>query len=83
MRLSTGCVRWLWVENYFVTNSEAKDHSAAMRYTLLMRDKLNGLDPNNYLCHVQSVITDHPISCIDELPLGCESTRSRFHLTSH
>ncbi len=40
-----------------------------MMYTLLNTAKLNGLDPESYLCHVLTTIANHPINSIDELLL--------------
>ena len=54
-------------KNYLFAGSDAGGHSAAMMYTLLNTAKLNGLDPESYLCHVLTTIADHPINSIDEL----------------
>ena len=40
---------------------------AAVFYTLLETAKLNGIDPQAWLSLVFTVITDHPISRVDEL----------------
>ena len=40
---------------------------AATMYSLLGTVKLNGMNRENYLRHVLSVIADHPVNQIDEL----------------
>jgi hypothetical protein len=47
--------------------SDAGGERAAAIYSLIGSAKLNGLDPEAYLCQVLTRIPDHPINRIDEL----------------
>jgi transposase len=47
--------------------SDSGGERAAAMYSLIGSCKLNGIDPRAYLCHVLSVIADHPINRVDEL----------------
>ncbi|MFT4465888.1 MAG: transposase domain-containing protein, partial [Sodalis sp. (in: enterobacteria)] len=38
-----------------------------LMYTLIGSCKLNGVEPEAYLCHVLAIIADHPINKIKEL----------------
>jgi transposase len=54
-------------KNYLHVGSDAGGHTAAVMYTLLGTAKLNGINPQRYLCHVLERIADHPSNRIDEL----------------
>jgi transposase len=53
--------------NYLFAGSDRGGERAAVFYTLIGSAKLNGLDPEAYLRHVLTHITDHPITRIEEL----------------
>jgi hypothetical protein len=53
-------------KNYLFAGSDSGGHAAAMRYGLLNTAKLNGLDPEAYLHHVQSNIAEHPVNRVQE-----------------
>ena len=52
-----------------VTQSFARTRGerAALMYTILQTAKMNGLNPEAYLCDIISRIADHPINKIDQL----------------
>ena len=54
-------------KNYLFAGSDAGGERAATMYSLIGTAKLNGLDPEAYLCNVLSRIADHPINRIEEL----------------
>ena len=54
-------------KNYLFAGSDAGGDRAAAIYSLVGTAKLNGLDPQAYLCHVLTVIAEHPVSRIAEL----------------
>jgi transposase len=54
-------------KNYLFAGSDAGGERAAAIYSLIGSAKLNGLDPEAYLCQVLTHIPDHPINRIDEL----------------
>lgn len=54
-------------KNYLFAGSDAGGDRAALMYGLLNTAKLNGLNPQDYLTQVLSVIADHPVSRVDEL----------------
>ena len=54
-------------KNYLFAGSDAGGERAAAIYSLIGSAKLNGLDPEAYLCQVLTRIPDHPINRIDEL----------------
>lgn len=53
-------------KNYLFAGSDAGGERAASIYTLVETAKLNGLDPEAYLCDVLTRIAEHPINRIDE-----------------
>jgi hypothetical protein len=53
--------------NWTFAGSDAGGERAAMMYTLIETAKLNGLDPEAYLCNVIGRIADHPARRIDQL----------------
>ncbi len=53
--------------NWTFAGSDSGGERAAAIYSLIETAKLNGLDPEAYLCHVIERIADHPISRIAEL----------------
>ena len=53
--------------NYLFMGSDAGGERAASIYSLVETAKLNGLDPQAYLCDVLTRIAEHPINRIDEL----------------
>jgi len=54
-------------KNFLFAGSDCGGERAAAMYTLLGTVKLNGLDPELYLCTVLARIADHPISQIHDL----------------
>ena len=54
-------------KNYLFAGSDRGGERAATIYSLIGTAKLNGLDPESYLCNVLSRIADHPINRIAEL----------------
>lgn len=54
-------------KNFLFCGSDAGGDRAAAIYSLLGTAKLNGLDPELYLCRVLEQIADHPINRISEL----------------
>jgi transposase len=54
-------------KNYLFAGSDAGGERAAAIYSILGSAKLNGLDPEFYLCRVLERIADHPINRIHEL----------------
>jgi hypothetical protein len=53
--------------SYLFAGSDAGGERAAAMYSLIGCCKLNGLDPEAYLCHVFERIADHPVNRINEL----------------
>ena len=54
-------------KNYLFAGADSGGERAAAIYSLVGSAKLNGLDPELYLCTVLGQIADHPISRIAEL----------------
>jgi transposase len=54
-------------KNYLFAGSDAGGQRAAAIYSLIGTAKLNGLDPEAYLCTVLERIADHPINQVDQL----------------
>jgi transposase len=54
-------------KNYLFAGSDAGGERAAAIYSLIGTAKLNGINPEKYLCDVLSRIADHPINRIEEL----------------
>ena len=54
-------------KNYLFAGSDTGGERAAAIYSLIGSAKLNGLDPEAYLCEVLTRIADHPINRIEEL----------------
>lgn len=54
-------------KNYLFAGSDSGGDRAASIYSLIGTAKLNGLDPEAYLCHVLTRIADHPVNRIHEL----------------
>jgi transposase len=54
-------------KNYLFAGSNAGGERAAAMYSLIGTAKLNGIDPEAYLCTVLNRIADHPIHGIVEL----------------
>ena len=64
-------------KNYLFAGSDAGGERAAALYGLIGSAKLNGLDPEAYLCYVLTRIADHPINRIgDVLPWNVAQPRS-------
>ena len=64
MRLCTACHNR---KNYLFAGADVGGERAAAIYSLVGTAKLNGIDPESYLCQVLTQIADHPINRIDEL----------------
>lgn len=54
-------------KNYLHMGSDKGGERAAAIYTLIGTCKLNGINPEAYLCHVLARIADHPVNKIDKL----------------
>jgi transposase len=54
-------------KNWLFAGSDAGGERAAAIYSLIETAKLNGLDPEAYLCHVLERIADHPVNRVAEL----------------
>ena len=54
-------------KNFLFLGADTGGERAEAIYTLIGTAKLNGLNPEAYLCHVLERIADHPINRIDEL----------------
>ena len=54
-------------KNYLFAGSDAGGERAAAVYSLIGTAKLNGINPEKYLCDVLTRIPDHPINRIEEL----------------
>src|SRR3982751_2198172 len=63
-------------KNYLFAGSDAGGERAALLYSLIGSAKLNGLDPEAYLCEVLTRIADHPVNRISELLLWNWAIRS-------
>jgi len=58
--------------------SDTGGERAAAIYSLIGTAKLNGINPEKYLCDVLSRIADHPINRIEELlPWNLVTIRSQ------
>jgi transposase len=69
-------------KNYLFAGSDAGGERAALLYSLIGSAKLNGLDPEAYLCEVLTRIADHPVNRVSELlpwsiTLGPQATDAR------
>ena len=65
-------------KNYLFAGSDTGGERAAAVYSLIGTAKLNGINPEKYLCDVLSCIADHPINRIDELlPWNLVTIRSQ------
>ena len=63
-------------KNYLFAGSDRGGERAAAMYSLIETAKLNGIDPQAYLCDVLGRIADHPINRINELlPWNWQPTR--------
>jgi transposase len=54
-------------KNWTFAGSDEGGKRAAVMYTLIESAKMNGLDPEAYLCNVIARIADHPINRIRDL----------------
>jgi hypothetical protein len=54
-------------KNFLFAGADSGGERAAAMYTLLETAKLNGLNPEAYLCYVLERIAEQPINRIDEL----------------
>lgn len=54
-------------KNYLFAGSDSGGERAAAIYSLIGTAKLNGLDPEAYLCEVLTRIADHPVNRIGDL----------------
>ena len=54
-------------KNWLFAGSDTGGERAALMYTILQTAKMNGLNPEAYLCDIISRIADHPINKIDQL----------------
>jgi transposase len=54
-------------KNWLFAGSDDGGERAAAIYTLSGTAKLNGLNPESYLCYVLGCIADHPINQIEAL----------------
>lgn len=54
-------------KNHLFAGADTGGERAAGIYSLVGSAKLNGLDPEAYLCYVLERIAEHPINRIDEL----------------
>jgi len=54
-------------KNWLFAGADSGGDRAALMYTIIQTARLNGLDPEAYLCDVLGRIADHPINRIDEL----------------
>jgi transposase len=65
-------------KNWLFAGSDSGGERAAAMYTLIETAKLNGLNPEAYLCDVLARIADHPINRIAELlPWNVDRVRPR------
>ncbi len=53
--------------NYLFAGADSGGERAAGIYSLIGTAKLNGIDPEAWLRHVLTQITDHPVNRVDEL----------------
>jgi transposase len=67
-------------KNYLFAGSDTGGDRAASIYTIMQTAKLNGMNPESYLCDTLSKIAEgHPISRIDELMPWRRSGDTRTH----
>jgi transposase len=72
--------------NYLFMGSDAGGERAAAIYSLVDTAKLNGLDPQAYLCEVLTRVSDHPINRIDELlpwNIGANASPANRHVRAN
>ena len=66
-------------KNWLFAGSDAGGERAAAIYTLTETAKLNGLDPEDYLCQVLDRIAEHPVKRVHELlPWNLAGIRARL-----
>jgi hypothetical protein len=57
---------------YLFAGADSGGERAAAIYSLIGTAKLNGVDPEAWLCHVLAKIADHPVNRVGEfLPWHC------------
>ena len=54
-------------KNFMFLGADSGGERAAAMYSLIVSAKLNGVDPQAYLRHVLTYISDHPVNRVDEL----------------
>ncbi len=65
--------------NWTFAGSDAGGARVAAIYSLIETSKINGLDPEAYLCHVIQRIADHPVNRVAELlPWNLAGIRARL-----
>jgi transposase len=52
--------------NYLFAGADSGGERAAAIYSLIGTAKLNGVDPEAWLCYVMTHIADHPVNRVDE-----------------
>ena len=63
--------------NWTVCGSDEGGHRAAIMYTPIETEKLNGVDPKAWLADVLARIADHPVHRLDELlPWNWQAART-------
>jgi len=54
-------------KNFLFFSSDYGGERGALLYSLIGTCKLNGVEPESYLCHVLNVIADWPVNQVSEL----------------